>query len=236
MNMYPELTPEERGNRLLVAERRVYDQLAASGLPGQTLYEVRPYLQAPQLDFWTIAQDIAHYSQQTKGGKYQIGANGKWYLLGPGGPEQTASPLRQTWAATMALKDALFDRLGRQTYFIPVCIFTDMEPDPAIEALAIQSKVHVAWGYAKLIDQLMGFTQQHTIFEPPTAESIAEEVAAILPVVQRLRPAAAAAVEAVELPPRQVIIQNVTTVNIYTTTAGRAAEAGDGQIELPSVR
>ena len=235
MNMYPELTPEERGNRLLVAERRIYDQLAASGLPGRTLYEVRPYLQAPQLDFWTIAQDIAHLGLQGKGGHYRLDPDGIWYLLGPGGPERTASPLRQTWAATMALKDALVDRLGRQTYFIPVCIFTDMEPDPAIEALAIQSKVHVAWGHAKLIDQLMGFTQQHTIFEPPTAESIAEEVAAILPVMQRPRPAAAAAVEAVELPPRQVIIQNVTTVNIYTTT-GRDAVDGDGQAGLLAVR
>ena len=134
----------------------------------------------------------------------------------------------------MALKDALADRLGRQIYFIPVCIFTDMERDRRIEALAIQSKVHVAWGYATLIDQLMGFTQQHTIFEPPTAESIAEEVAAILPVVQRPCPAVPA--EAAELTPRQVIIQSANTVNIYTTRPGRDAEDGDDQIEPPSVR
>ena len=235
MNMYPELTPEERGNRLLVAERRVYDQLAASGLPGRTLYEVRPYLQAPQLDFWAIAQDIAHFGLQGKGGHYRLDPDGIWYLLGPGGPQQTANPLRQTWAATMALKDALFDRLGRKPFFIPVCIFPDMAQDQGIEDLAIQSKVHVGWGYATLIDQLMGFAQQHTIYDPPTAESIAEEVAAIIPVVQRPRPAAPAEAVAVELLPRQVIIENVTTVNIYITT-GRDPEDGDGQAGLLAVR
>ena len=47
MDMYPELTPEERGNRLRVAERRIYDQLAASGLLGRTIYEVRPVPEPP---------------------------------------------------------------------------------------------------------------------------------------------------------------------------------------------
>ena len=64
-----------------------------------------------------------------------------------------------------------------------------MAQDRGIEALAIQAKVHIALGYADLIDKLLGLSQEHTIFQPPRAESIAEEVAAIIPGVQRLRPA-----------------------------------------------
>lgn len=234
MNMYPELTPEERGNRLRLAERRIYDQLAATDHAGRTIYEVRPHLQAPQLDFWTIFQDVAHFGLQIKGGSYQLDDNGDWYLLGPGGPERTASPLRQTWAATMALHDALYERLGRKVFLIPVCAFPDMTQGRSIEALAIQAKVHIVWGYTELVDDLLGFSHEHTIFQLPTAESTAEEVAAIMPEVQRNRPVAPVAAEAVDLNTRQVIIQHADTVNVYTT--GWDTAAGDDHLELPTTR
>ena len=113
------VTPEFPEHRLQdprrQAEWRVYQEIAG--------------LHAPQLDFGTWLQDVAHYGLQVKGGETAT-AGGEWRLHSANGPETIPSPIAQTFDAAIAIRDIIKAQLHRKVFIFPVLCFPDMAPDP----------------------------------------------------------------------------------------------------------
>ena len=154
MQTHPEMFPPDRRNDpKRGAETRVFDELQRSHPPGFVHYEWQRDRRSPQLDFATWLSGVGRFGLQVKGGQYVL-LNGQWYLQTGNRLEMKESPLRKTCDATMSLHDEIAENVSYKAFLIPVLIFPDMEPDPAIIAEAERSKAHVIWGVDGLVDRL----------------------------------------------------------------------------------
>ena len=179
MQLSPRFPPHHRRDPRFRREADVYRQLAQCGRPGFALYEVRPLPHTPDLDFaiWLLGR--ARIGLQVKGGHYQV-ENAVWRLHTQGRVQRVAaSPLTQTFDSAIALRDAVKIRLGRSVHIIAVILFPDMRPDPDIEAWARARGVMVLWGCLNLVERLLRLAEEVGVHEPPTAQDIREEVAAV---------------------------------------------------------
>ena len=165
-----------------MAELAVYRELEASDAPGTTIYEAKASRQCPEVDYAIWADGVARYAAQLKGGIHRV-QGCTWYRSTPRGEVRVPSPLAKIWDSTMKLHDYVQARVedGRNPFFIPVLLLPDMEPDPAIEAWAEHTHVHVVFGTDDLVERLIDLAPHTRLLYPPTAEEIAEEVALVLP-------------------------------------------------------
>ena len=139
MRMYPREFPATRRKKpKRRAERRIYEALAGSDRQGFVYYEWRRCYEHIELDFAVWIVDLGRLALQLKGGHYLL-IDGEWYLKTRNGlvPIET-SPLDEAWLAALDLHDDIEERAATpyNPYVIPVLVFSDMEPDPVIEALA----------------------------------------------------------------------------------------------------
>ena len=142
--------------------------------PGRALYEAKPMLRAPQLDFAVWVENLAHYGVPAKEGQYGVD--------------------RAEW------------RLGRRVFIIP-----DMEPDEFIQKQAAQQSVEILFGLEDWMDRLLELADRRRIFTPPTAASIEEEEALVMPELAAVSPAA---------PGAQVIVQHVDHLHLHVGPEG----------------
>ena len=165
-----------------LAELAVYRELEATDAPGTAIYEAKVNRNTPEVDFAIWIEGAARYAMQVKGGIHWP-HGGSWYLSTPRGEVRKPTPLSQLWDSTMRLHDCLQEQLGRDRnpFWIPVLLLADMEPDPAIEAWADHSHVHVIFGTDNLVEQLLNLAPRARQLYPPTAEEIAEEAALVMP-------------------------------------------------------
>ena len=179
MQMHPTAFPSDRrDDPMRRAESQVFDEIKSSGLPGFAYYEWQRDHNSPQLDFALWLLNVGRFGMEVKGGRYFL-KNGKWHLNTENGPQRKKCPLRKTWDATMSLHDELVDVLDHEAFFIAVLVFPDMEPDQAIIAKAKRSNVHVLWGTDGLVDRMEQIAAAREVYNPPDAEDIAREVAAV---------------------------------------------------------
>ena len=195
-----------------MAELAVYRELEASDAPGTTIYEAKASRTCPEVDFALWIEGVGRYAMQVKGGIYRV-QGGIWYLSTPRGEVRVPSPLPKIWDSTMKLHDYVQARVedGRNPFFIPVLLLPDMEPDPAIEAWAEHTHVHVVFGTDDLVERLIDLAPHTRLLYPPTAEEIAEEIALVLPGGTETPPAD------VQFKAEHVTIQHADRVIIYTT-------------------
>ena len=179
MQTHPEMfPPDRRTDPKRRAEARVFDEIQRSPLPGFAHYEWQRDHRSPQLDFAVWLPEVGRFGLQVKGGHYSL-RNGKWYLRTGNGSEKKDSPLQKTWDATMSLHDDIVEILEYEAFFIAVLVFPDMEFDHAIAAKARRTKVHVIWGVDGLVDKLKEIADVTEVYNPPDAEDIGQEVAAV---------------------------------------------------------
>ncbi len=199
-----------------LAELAVYRELEATDAPGTAIYEAKVNRNTPEVDFAIWIEGAARYAMQVKGGIHWP-HGGSWYLSTPRGEVRKPTPLSQLWDSTMRLHDCLQEQLGRDRnpFWIPVLLLADMEPDPAIEAWADHSHVHVIFGTDNLVEQLLNLAPRARQLYPPTAEEIAEEAALVMPGPEA----------PTEIPARQVEIQHAEQVQIVIDT-------GEGQVKI----
>ena len=182
MNVYPDFPEHRIHDPRRQAELAVYRDLQASEAEGTALYEVRTYLNCPEMDFVIWLPRVGRYTKQVKGGGYRVD-RGTWYLQLPDGTERrVGSILKEAWDATMALHRWLQERIpdGRSPFMVPVVNFPDMEPDEAIEAWAVQAGVRVLWGSDHLVERLIDMAKTCKFFYPPSTQEAREEVALVL--------------------------------------------------------
>ena len=182
MQMYPRLFPNHRLNDpVRQAERRIFQGLETCGVPGFACYEWQRDRKSLQLDFalWLLA--VGRFGLQVKGGHYCF-FEGEWYRRrGRKGPYVRVGvcPLAVTADATMSLLNEVSDFLKRPNYFVPVLLFPDMDPDPAIVARARRSNVHLVWRSDRLLPRLIEIAREAHVRRPPDAADIRREVAVI---------------------------------------------------------
>ena len=218
MNMHPPFPESRLSDPKRQAELRVYQELAASAAPGLALYQAHTGPHAPEVDFALWLERIAHYGIEVKGGRYTI-ENGVWYLHSLQGREPVACPLTQAWDAAISIRQMLKETLGRKIFVFAVLVFTDMDPDPAIQEQADHSKTRVLWGVQDLVNNLTAVAQGREIFSPPTAAQIVEEAKLIAPSLE-LPANPSKSQPQMDVQAQHLNIQNAGVVNVYITGEG----------------
>ena len=198
------------------AELRVYQEISRSTIAGQALYQVNAYPNAPELDALVALERVAYVCVGIKGGFYKLTQDGKWFLRTAFGWQKTPCPLKQTWLAAISVHDALLESLNLNIFVVAVLVFPDMERDPAIDQATANDKVRVQWGTDDLVNGMAEIARSRTINCPPNAGQIARVVEFFMPglgTAPEHHPTPAA----MEIAGRQLIIQHVDTMNVYTT-------------------
>ena len=223
--------PDRRNDPMRQAEARVFDEIKSSRLPGFAYYEWQRDHNAPQIDIALWLLNVGRFGMEVKGGQYFL-EKGQWYLKTDTGPQKKNCPLRKTWTATMSLHDELVDIVDHEAFFIAVLVFPDMEPDQDIIDRAERSNVHVLWGTDGLVDRLEQIAVAREVYNPPDAEDIESEVAAVTDeqvlyepqVDEPLRqdevpsPPVAAPRPPMEVAAGPITIRHVDTLNVYTVS------------------
>ena len=216
MIIHPPFPEPYLNDPMRAAELRVYQEIARSDTPGQALYQVNAYPNAPELDILAALEGTAYLGVGIKGGRYKRNSSGVWLLQTDLGAKETLCPLVQTWEAAISIHDVLMSRLGLNAFVVPVLLFPDMGRDAAIALATANHKVRVLWGTDDLVNRMAEVARTRTILCPPTAGQIARVVEFFMPGL-RAAPEPEPTPVAMELVGRQVIISHVDTVNIYTT-------------------
>ena len=199
------------------AELAVYRDLEASALPGVALYGPRPGPNGREMDFAVWLKGIARVVLEVKGGRYCVDA-GEWFLEGPGGAMPKDNPLLQAWDNAMSLRNFLCERLSgrRGPFIIAAVVFADMEPDPGITALTAGAQAHVLWGAGDIAGRLAGIAAEVGVNFPPGPLEVQRETALLRQGLEEPEAACPSTVEGLGLDGRQVIIQHVEHLHIYT--------------------
>ena len=179
MRMYPREFPSGRRKKpKRQAERRVYEALASADRRGFVFYEWRRGYGHIELDFAVWVNGLGRFALQVKGGRYLI-IDGEWYLKTREGNKHVRScPLDETKLSTLDLHDDIKE-LAETVYnpfVIPVLLFPDMDPDPAIEQLARRAGVYVIWGVGNLLADLEEIVRSRRVSEALGMDRIAGEV------------------------------------------------------------
>ena len=140
MEIHPPFPEPYLHDPMRAAELRVYQELARSEVPGQSLYQVNAYPNAPELDVLVALEGVAYVCVGIKGGTYRLTNDGRWYLRTTFGSQRTPSPLDETWLAAISVHDALVKSLNLNIFVIAVLVFPDMDRDPVIDRAAENDK------------------------------------------------------------------------------------------------
>ena len=182
MRMYPREFPSGRRRKpKRQAERRVYEALAVAGRQGFVYYEWRKGYERIELDYAVWVEDLGRFALQVKGGRYLL-IDGEWYLKTRDGVKLIEScPLDETKLAALDWHDDIKELAATHynPYVIPVLMFPDMEPDPAIKQLAKRTGVYVIWGVRNLLADLEEIVRSRRVSEALGMDRIAGEVHAV---------------------------------------------------------
>ena len=182
MRMYPREFPAIRRRKpKRRAEREVYEALAGSDRRGFVYYEWRRGYERIELDFAVWVEGLGRVALQVKGGRYLL-IDGEWRLKTRDSVKPIeVSPLDEAWLAALDLHDDI-EELAEAAYnpfVIPALLFPDMEPDPAIEALARRKGVHLVWRTDDLMADLIAIVRRRGVPAALTMERIGREVYAV---------------------------------------------------------
>ena len=224
MRMYPREFPSGRRKKpKRQAERRVYEALAGSDRRGFCYYEWRKGYGHIELDFAVWIEGLGRFALQVKGGRYLL-IDGDWHLKTRDGVQTiSTSPLDEAWLAALDLHDDI-EELAETAYnpfIIPVLVFPDMEPDPAIKNLARRKGVHLVWRTDDLMADLIAIVRRRGVPASLTMERIGREVEDVTDGLIRL--SAAVVVEAGEKAARPYILS--VSVGDFSVLQFRAREA-----------
>ena len=195
MRMYPREFPSgRRRDPKRRAEREVYEALAGSDRRGFVYYEWRRGYERIELDFAVWVEGLGRVALQVKGGHYLL-VDGEWRLKTRDSVKPIdVSPLDEAWLAALDLHDDIEElaETGYNPFVIPALLFPDMEPDPAIEALARRKGVYLVWRTDALMDDLAGLVRSRGVADAVSVARIAREVYAVTDGLIRLGEAGAA--------------------------------------------
>ena len=184
-----------------------------------------------ELDFAVWIEALGRFALQVKGGHHLL-IDGEWHRKTPAGVRPVgSSPLDEAWLAALDLHDDIEDlaETGHNPFVIPVLLFPDMEPDPAIRSLAKRKGVYVIWGTEDLLKDLEGIVRSRRVSDPLPAERIAREVWAVTDGLIRLNQAndaddgagGEASVSGRRLPTALRLVVGGTTVLAVRSSAAR---------------
>ena len=180
MQIYPEQFPQDyRIDPRRQAEARIFDAIQSSCQPGFAYFEWKRDRRSPEVDFALWLLGVGRFSIEVKGGQLSL-RHGRWYLAAQNGLEETGSPSRKAWRAAMSFREEIVWTLKDDNAFIiAVLYFADMEPDPAIAAMAEREHTHDIWGTDNLFERLKEIAAATPVYYPPNAADIRREVAAV---------------------------------------------------------
>ena len=182
MRVYPrEFPATRRRDPKRRAEREVYEALAGSDRRGFVYYEWRRGYERIELDFAVWIKGLGRVALQVKGGRYAL-VDGEWRLKTRDSVKPIdVSPLDEAWLAALDLHDDIEElaEAGYNPFVIPALLFPDMEPDPAIEALARRKGVRLVWRTDDLMADLIAIVRRRGVPAALTMERIGREVYAV---------------------------------------------------------
>ena len=139
--------------------------------------------------------------------------DGRWRRGEDGAATPVDNPLEKAWQSAKAVRVELREQLELGCYIIPMAVFTDMDPDPAILEAAQGRSVQVLWGAHDLVERLANLPEERELQSHLCDRYIAQEMAVLR---QRSEPAGLAPEQApLTMGDGQLVIQHVDVVNVY---------------------
>ena len=216
MRIQPEFPEYHHNDPKRQAELRVYQEIEATQIPGQALYEVKASRNSPEVDFAVWVEDVACFAIEVKGGTYWV-ENGTLFRQSPNGPEQVPNPLSRAMDGAMSMRNAIKSSLQGGSFVISVLLFPDMEEHDEVQRWAQDSPTNVVFGVDNLVPRLTELDDVQHIRIPPPAHLIEREVAVLMP---EARPEVNRAHSPKDLPTalqaQHVEIHNLV-INLYAT-------------------
>ena len=169
MRINPEFPEYHHNDPKRQAELRVYQEIEATQISGQTLYGVKAARHSPEVDFVVWAEDVACFAIEVKGGAHWM-ENGTLFRQGPSGPEQVANPLRKAMDGTLSISNAVKNKLQGGAFVISVLLFPDMEEHDEVQRWAQGgSRTNVVFGVDELIQRLTELDDVQDVRHRPSA-------------------------------------------------------------------
>ena len=158
----------------------VFDALSQCQRPGEAVFNFAGLQPSGQIAAFLWLEGHARYGIIALGGHYSVApATFQWDCQGANGRVPVPDPRQLTNDAAMAMRDEIRQQTNFDVFVIPVAVFTDMEPDPAIERLVHSTNVRAVFGAHRLLADLDAIPQGIEVRHPPTAKHVQNEAQAL---------------------------------------------------------
>lgn len=231
MLIQPNFPEDRRGDAAYAGVQQICDQVEASKAPGQAVYYLNADPAGREIGVTIGLEDVGFFDLQVTNGRYTRDGK-RWALQTEAGLIPAPSPVQYTSHLALQHRDTVRERLGEEIFVLPVNVFADIDPDPAIDQEVAGRNVAVLYRTDNFVARLIELAKARGIYERDRPSG-----ALVDAVMECLRSQAEAAEEAApvappatteEPPPRQVVI-HAATVNVYLTGAASAVS----RLELP---
>ena len=212
---------------MTLAQMEFCRQLEQSDRSGQALQDPVVAPGAPTPQCLVSFPQVGRFAVTFLEGHWSV-EDGRWRHGEDGAATPVDNPLETAWQSAKAVRVELREQLELGCYIIPMAVFTDMDPDPAILEAAKGRSVRVLWGVHDLVERLANLPEERELQSHLCDRYIAQEMAVLR---QRPEPAGLAPEQVpLTMGDGQLVIQHVDVVNVYVN-------AGTGSsISLPGAQ
>ena len=203
---------KDDNNSLTLAQVEFCNELEASDRSGQALWLPAVASGYPTPDCLVAIEEVGRFAVTLLADGWSI-EDDRWHRGEDGAAEPVDDPLEAAWQSAKGVRMELKRQLDIGSYVIPVVVFTDMEPDPAIMEAAQGRSVRVFWNTRDAVARLASLPGEHEVQEHLRGRYIAQEMEVLRRRAQRPEPAREAG--ALEIGDGRMVIQHVDVVNVY---------------------
>ena len=158
----------------------VFDALSQSQRAGEVVCNFARVQPSGQVAAFLWLEGHARFGLIALGGHYSVDpAARQWFCHGPGGKAAAPDPRQRAADAAMSMRRQIHEQTNFEVFVIPVVVFTDMEPDPAIVREASRTNVCAVFGADRLLSDLDAALQRIEVRRPPSAAHIRNEAQAL---------------------------------------------------------
>ncbi len=214
---------------LTTSELEALAQFEASDRSGQVLFRPRVASGEPKPYCLVFLEGICRFGLMFLDGDYSV-QDGQWYHRerADDAPTPVDNPLEEAWQRAMAAKGELRKELDIGAFFVPVVIFTAMEPDDDILDERRGRRVRVLWGMEELLERLIDLPDREDLHPRLNNRFIEKEIGVLSRRVSRAAPASEQMT--LELPGAGQLVLQIN-VYVYVTVAPNG-DGGDAAFRI----
>ena len=158
----------------------VFDALSQCQRVGEVVCNFAGLQPSGQVAAFLWLEGLGRFGLIALGGHYCVDpAARQWFCHGPSGGAAAPDPRQRAADAAMSMRRQIHEQTDFEVFVIPVVVFTDMEPDPAIVKEASRTNVCAVFGTDGLLSDLDAALQRIEVRRPPSADHVRNEARAL---------------------------------------------------------